>query len=118
MDTVTYKVEQLKAQISKTEEELRQLKTQLAELEASVRRPASAQGQPTEAPQEWKWPLKEEEYARYGRQLVLPSVGIKGQLRLKSTAVLVVGAGGLGSRTAPRGSARRRSTASSRTAGA
>ncbi|KAK5635494.1 hypothetical protein RRF57_011206 [Xylaria bambusicola] len=88
MDPVADQIERLKAQIVKTEVELQQLKTQLAELEAS----------PSEevAPQGWRWPLKEEEYARYGRQLILPSVGIKGQLRLKSAAVLVVGAGGLG----------------------
>ncbi|KAI0863765.1 adenylyltransferase [Xylaria cubensis] len=104
MDTVTSKIERLKAQISKTEEELQQLKTQLAELETSPPTPtpapttpeAQAQCQATGASQEWKWPLKEEEYARYGRQLILPSVGIQGQLRLKSTAVLVIGAGGLG----------------------
>ncbi|KAI3332946.1 ThiF family protein [Ustulina deusta] len=99
MDPVAGKIERLKVQISKTEVELRQLKTQLAELEALPARPSSeapARDQATETRQEWTWPLKEEEYARYGRQLVLPSVGIRGQLRLKSAAVLVVGAGGLG----------------------
>ncbi|KAI0972787.1 adenylyltransferase [Xylaria arbuscula] len=84
MDPVAGKIERLKAQISKTEVELQHLKTQLAELEAS---PPS---------QEWRWPLREDEYARYGRQLILPSVGIRGQLRLRAAAVLVVGAGGLG----------------------
>ncbi|KAI1747962.1 adenylyltransferase [Xylaria castorea] len=110
MDTVIDKMERLKAQISKTEEELQQLKTQLAELEEASQQqptttpapaPSEAQQvqdleQATGVSQEWKWPLKEEEYARYGRQLILPSVGIRGQLRLRSTAVLVVGAGGLG----------------------
>ncbi|KAI0203888.1 adenylyltransferase [Astrocystis sublimbata] len=86
MYPITSSIERLKAQISKTEQELQQLKTQLAELEAT----------PSPASADWKWPLKEEEYARYGRQLILPSVGIKGQLRLRSTAVLVIGAGGLG----------------------
>ncbi|KAI1132446.1 adenylyltransferase [Nemania abortiva] len=92
MDMITDKVEQLKAQISKTEDELQRLKTQLAQLEASQ----TPQSQPAETSQDWKWPLKEEEYSRYGRQLVLPTVGIKGQLRLKSAKVLVIGAGGLG----------------------
>ncbi|KAI0411511.1 ThiF family protein [Xylaria grammica] len=101
MDLVTGKVERLKAQISKTEVELQQLKAQLAELEG-LRPPSSplsapqVRDQSTEISQDWKWPLREEEYARYGRQLILPSVGIRGQLRLKSAAVLVVGAGGLG----------------------
>ncbi|KAI1304458.1 adenylyltransferase [Xylaria venustula] len=91
MDPVAGKIERLKAQISKTEGELQQLKTQLAELEASP--PAEAPAQPA---QEWNWPLREDEYTRYGRQLILPSVGIRGQLRLRAAAVLVVGAGGLG----------------------
>ncbi|KAK4991909.1 hypothetical protein LTR66_002131 [Elasticomyces elasticus] len=43
-----------------------------------------------------KWPLSTEEYRRYGRQLILPEVGLQGQLRLKSAKVLVVGVGGLG----------------------
>lgn len=33
---------------------------------------------------------------RYSRQLVLPELGVRGQLRLSSCAVLVVGCGGLG----------------------
>ncbi|KAI1264174.1 adenylyltransferase [Xylariaceae sp. FL1019] len=95
MDTA---MQQLREQISKTEVELQRLKTQLAHLESSPQpSPAAPQGHPATATYpEWKWPLQEEEYIRYGRQLILPSVGIKGQLRLKSASVLVVGAGGLG----------------------
>lgn len=37
------------------------------------------------------------ELARYSRQLVLPEVGLEGQERLKTSRVLVVGVGGLGS---------------------
>lgn len=43
-----------------------------------------------------RFPLELEEYARYGRQLILPEVGLEGQLRLKGASVLIVGAGGLG----------------------
>jgi len=38
-----------------------------------------------------------EEIKRYNRHLILPEVGMDGQRRLKAAAVLVVGAGGLGS---------------------
>jgi adenylyltransferase/sulfurtransferase len=41
--------------------------------------------------------LSDEELLRYSRQIVLREVGGAGQLRLRSAAVAVVGAGGLGS---------------------
>ncbi len=44
-----------------------------------------------------KIPLGPTELARYGRHLVLPEVGLEGQLRLRAASVLLVGAGGLGS---------------------
>ena len=37
-----------------------------------------------------------DELIRYGRQMLLPEVGIEGQEKLKNAKVLVVGAGGLG----------------------
>jgi len=36
------------------------------------------------------------EISRYGRQLIIPEIGIEGQKKLKRASVLVVGAGGLG----------------------
>lgn len=41
--------------------------------------------------------LTNEEVSRYSRHLVLSDVGMKGQVALKDSSVLVVGAGGLGS---------------------
>ena len=41
--------------------------------------------------------LSKEQIARYGRQLILPEIGVAGQERLLRGAVLLVGAGGLGS---------------------
>ena len=41
--------------------------------------------------------LKSHELSRYARHLSLPEVGKEGQLRLKDSRVLIVGAGGLGS---------------------
>jgi len=43
-----------------------------------------------------KWPLGLSEYRRYARQLVMPEVGIAGQVRLKKSSALIIGAGGLG----------------------
>lgn len=55
----------------------------------------SALAQPVgESPDQW--PLGREEYKRYGRQLIMPEIGLPGQLRLKSAKVLIVGVGGLG----------------------
>lgn len=43
-----------------------------------------------------KYPLTLEEYRRYGRQMTVPELGISGQMKLKNSKVLVIGAGGLG----------------------
>ncbi|KIW08965.1 uncharacterized protein PV09_00876 [Verruconis gallopava] len=55
----------------------------------------SALAQPTDEPPT-QWPLGHAEYKRYGRQLIMPEIGLPGQLRLKRARVLIVGAGGLG----------------------
>lgn len=41
--------------------------------------------------------LSNEEVARYSRHLIMPEVGMEGQLKLKAASVLCIGAGGLGS---------------------
>ena len=41
--------------------------------------------------------LTEEEIHRYARHISLPSFGMEGQIRLKESSVLCIGAGGLGS---------------------
>ncbi|KAI1857862.1 uncharacterized protein JN550_013002 [Neoarthrinium moseri] len=97
MESASSKAEALRLQILKAESELEALRSQLEEFEAQPV-PQNASPGPVFNAQsrDWKWPLKKDEYARYGRQLILPTVGIQGQLRLKSTSVLIVGAGGLG----------------------
>lgn len=40
--------------------------------------------------------IENHEFRRYGRQMIVPEMGFKGQLALKRSKVLVVGAGGLG----------------------
>ena len=41
--------------------------------------------------------ISPKEYRRYGRHLIIPEVGMRGQRRLKAARVLVIGTGGLGS---------------------
>jgi adenylyltransferase/sulfurtransferase len=41
--------------------------------------------------------LSKDEILRYSRHLIMPEVGIEGQKKLKSSSVLIIGAGGLGS---------------------
>src|SRR5579859_7860282 len=40
--------------------------------------------------------LSKDEILRYSRHLIMPEVGMEGQLKLKQAKVLLVGAGGLG----------------------
>jgi adenylyltransferase/sulfurtransferase len=42
-------------------------------------------------------PLSAEEIRRYSRHLIMPEVGLKGQVKLQQASVLLIGAGGLGS---------------------
>src|SRR5256712_921887 len=41
--------------------------------------------------------LSKDEILRYSRHLIMPEVGMEGQLKLKQAKVLAIGAGGLGS---------------------
>ncbi len=50
-------------------------------------------GFPTQLPQT----LAPEQRARYSRHLLIPEVGVEGQLKLLSSRILLIGAGGLGS---------------------
>src|ERR1700689_3299317 len=40
--------------------------------------------------------LSKEEILRYSRHLIMPEVGMEGQIKLKKAQVLLIGAGGLG----------------------
>ncbi len=72
MDRTTQKVEALRKQIRETEELLARLKKDLVAVEKE------ATGEEENEASGVKWPLKREEYKRYGRQMIVPSVGLKG----------------------------------------
>lgn len=82
MDAVNASAQALRNQIAGTEAQLEKLKNELARVEAS----AAAQDlhdlqlkdNPVTQKKDEKWPLSEEEYKRYGRQMIVPSVGIQG----------------------------------------
>lgn len=80
MDAATQSADALRRQITVTEEELRRLKEQLAAVEAQEvgdLRGLSLQDGPSPVTQ-GRWPLSSEEYKRYGRQMIVPNIGIQG----------------------------------------
>ncbi|EFW99752.1 molybdenum cofactor biosynthetic protein [Grosmannia clavigera kw1407] len=101
-DASDTRAKQLRLEIARAETELQGLRDQLALAESDEadekRRLLNEKGvlDSDAATAPWRWPLKEEEYDRYARQLIVPGIGMQGQLRLRAASVLVVGAGGLG----------------------
>ncbi|CAK7199321.1 hypothetical protein SEUCBS139899_001998 [Sporothrix eucalyptigena] len=81
----------LRRRIVAAEAELQSLREQLALAEE-----AEAADRSMQPDSSWKWPLAASDYDRYARQLILPSVGVQGQLALKKASVVLIGAGGLG----------------------
>jgi len=74
MESANASAEALRRQISDTEETLRYLKEELAQIE-SRDNTTSAKNPSSDPP---KWPLSPEEYKRYGRQMIIPNIGIQG----------------------------------------
>ncbi|KAL4966211.1 HesA/MoeB/ThiF family protein [Aspergillus stella-maris] len=79
----------LKRELQDAEETARKCETQNAAAITTTTAEADTQ-------KESAWPLLQEEYRRYGRQMIVPQVGLQGQLNLRDAKVLIVGAGGLG----------------------
>lgn len=85
MDTIDRGVVRLRHQILQCEERLAELKDQLYEAERLQQSEISSQnagGQSsssTSASGPRRWPLEAAEYRRYGRQLVMPEIGLKGK---------------------------------------
>ena len=79
-------------ELTRLREENQRLKQQLAAQQQS-----QTNGTHTESSPTLQTELCAEEYLRYGRQMITPHFhSLQGQLRLRHTKVLVVGAGGLG----------------------
>ncbi|XP_061044283.1 adenylyltransferase and sulfurtransferase MOCS3-like [Eubalaena glacialis] len=83
----------LQAEVAQREEELSSLKQRL--VAALLAEQESERSVPV-SPLPPKAALSRAEILRYSRQLVLPELGVQGQLRLATASVLVVGCGELG----------------------
>lgn len=85
MEAATISAEAIRSQIAATEKQLQELKNQLAGLQ-SVDKADAQPAQPDDNEHREKsgqgdipkWPLTQEEYNRYGRQMIVPGIGIQG----------------------------------------
>lgn len=67
----------LRCRIADLELQLHDLKRRLAAAgdgAAALTRPS----EPAQSSRDWKWPLEAGEYKRYGRQMIMPEVGLQG----------------------------------------
>jgi len=84
-------IDLLRTRIEVAEAELRELKQQLSEAEQDAERLAAGSCAVPTTPSEpvqrakasttgqaRKWPLNAEEYVRYGRQMIMPEIGLQG----------------------------------------
>ncbi|KAF7666925.1 hypothetical protein LDENG_00087780 [Lucifuga dentata] len=87
----------LKARLMEKEKEIAALKKNLAQLEKTHTSVLELHDKVTVLnPMKAKAALCNEDIMRYSRQLLLPELGVHGQLNLSKTSVLIVGCGGLG----------------------
>lgn len=75
MEAASTGAQDLRKQISALEAQLQKLKGDLAQVEASD---TVHCGSPVTRLTGKTWPLSQEEYKRYGRQMIVPSFGIQG----------------------------------------
>lgn len=82
MDGASRRADELRQQIAKAEAQLRELREQLTQVESAQKKEEQKlgldAGSSADGTSRWKWPLSAGEYERYGRQLILPDVGIHG----------------------------------------
>lgn len=82
MEAANASAQALRNQILATETELHKLRQELAQVEVSAACPGlqdlSLSDGPGALQNGNQWPLSEEEYKRYGRQMIVPSIGMQG----------------------------------------
>lgn len=72
----------LRTEIAATEAQLTKLKRELSDAEEAALKARSQHTTTTteaESTTRGKWPLSGEEYRRYGRQMIVPQVGLQGK---------------------------------------
>ncbi|XP_061751541.1 adenylyltransferase and sulfurtransferase MOCS3 isoform X4 [Nerophis ophidion] len=95
---MTQEIFSLRAQLKEKEKEIATLRNKLDVLEKKngCLDPGLHDEVTSLPPLKAKAALPNEDIMRYSRQLLLPELGVQGQLNLSKTSVLVVGCGGLG----------------------
>lgn len=87
----------LKTKLLDKEREIADLKKKLDQMEKGNLISTELQEKVTDLPPlKFTTTLNNDDIMRYSRQLLLPQLGVKGQVSLSNTSVLVVGCGGLG----------------------
>lgn len=82
----TMKMQILEDEIQQLSASLEAKKDELRRLRESNDRSATVNGNV----------LTNSEIGRFSRQIILPEIGVNGQIKLRNTNILIVGAGGLG----------------------
>ncbi|EEH43195.1 uncharacterized protein PADG_08015 [Paracoccidioides brasiliensis Pb18] len=91
--TTEVQLSQLKAELERTE---RQIATEIAETASHQENGKESQREELPQGRIRRYPLQQDEYRRYGRQMIVEQIRLDGQLKLRGSSVLIVGAGGLG----------------------
>lgn len=80
MASATESAKALREQITATETKLKLFREQLALIEAQISAENALEqlNLNENSPATRKWPLENEEYRRYGRQMIVPDIGIQG----------------------------------------
>lgn len=82
MTSAALEAEVLRDKIRKVEVELDQLRAQLNKVEQAEKKADVQPSEDDQTGERKRWPLSQEEYSRYGRQMIMPSIGLQGKYLL------------------------------------